>query len=104
MIRDVITGIRTDMDGIYSKIYDWFNVSEELMNYSPENGGWNIRQVLEHISLTNHFLLILIRKGVQGSLKKSAAMDYPYLLANYDLDWDKLREIGTHGSFEWNRP
>jgi hypothetical protein len=59
---------------------------------------------LEHISLTNHFLLILIRKGTIKSIEKASNTDYSELLVNYDLDWEKLKVIGEHRAFKWNRP
>ena len=54
--------------------------------------------------MTNHFLLILIRKGTIKSIEKAGNTVYSDLLVNYDLDWDKLKMIGEHRSFEWNRP
>ena len=62
------------------------------------------QKILEHISLTNHFLLILIRKGTGKALEASVKNDYSHLLVNYDLDWTRLKQIGQHKSFTWNRP
>jgi hypothetical protein len=104
MITDIITKIRTDMTDIFREVDEWFDVPDDLMSYTPANGRWNIGQILEHISLTNHFLLILIRKGVEGSLQRSTTTDYSGLLADYYLDWEKLKMIGSHQSFSWHRP
>ncbi|HEX7845757.1 MAG TPA: hypothetical protein VF476_08115 [Chitinophagaceae bacterium] len=30
--------------------------------------------------------------------------EYKNLLRDYDLDWKRLKVIGEHRSFEWNRP
>jgi hypothetical protein len=104
MITGILDKIRSDMREIFQEVYTWFDVPDDLVHYSPANGGWNIRQILEHISLTNHFLLILIDKGVNGSLKKSLTSDYVAQSGNYDFDWKKLQMIGTHRSFGWHRP
>lgn len=104
MILEIINRIRDELNRSFEELFHWFDSHDELLDYSPANNGWTIRQILEHISLTNHFLLILIRKGVIKSIEKAGEADYSALLDNYDLDWDKLKMIGEHRSFEWNRP
>ncbi len=104
MIQDVIDKIKNDLTDTFNNVDVWFNSEDVLLDYLPQNGGWTIRQILEHISLTNHYLLILIRKGIAKSIEKSRIMDYSNLLQGYDLDWEKMRMIGEHNSFAWNRP
>ncbi len=104
MIQDVISRIKNELIRAFDDLFYWFKIDKQLLDHCPSNQGWTIRQVLEHISLTNHFLLILIRKGVIKSIEKASSTDYVDLLINYDLDWDKLKEIGEHRSFKWNRP
>jgi len=104
MIREVINRIQNELNSAFDDLFNWFGSNGQLLDYRPSNHGWTIRQVLEHISLTNHFLLILIRKGVIKSIEKASNTDCTDLLINYDLDWDKLKMIGEHRSFEWNRP
>jgi len=74
------------------------------LNYQPPGGGWTIRLILEHISLTNRFLLILIRKGADKAITRAKAIDSSDTQDDYDLDWGKLNQIGIHQSFNWNRP
>jgi hypothetical protein len=95
MINDVINRIRSELLATFSEVLGWFEVEESLLNYEPQGGGWNIKKILEHLSLTNHYLLILIGKGVKRSVED---------LEHYDLDWARLKTIGEHGSFRWNRP
>ena len=104
MIDEIINKIRNKIKTVFDEVYAWFNVNEDQLNYEPKNGGWNIRKVLEHISLTNHFLLILIKKGTIKAIANAEKMDYDDLLVDYDLDWNKLRAVGEHQSFYWNRP
>ena len=104
MIKTVINRIREELKTIFGEIDNWFDVEETLLNYDPKNDGWSIRKILEHISLTNHFLLILIRKGTVKSLEKAKTTNFSEILTDYDLDWNKLNQIGEHKSFEWNRP
>ena len=104
MIRNIIERIKKESIKTFDDLFYWFECDDKLLDHLPANGGWTIRQVLEHISLTNHFLLILIRKGTIKSIEKASNTDYSDLLVNYDLEWDKLKMIGEHRSFEWNRP
>lgn len=104
MVNRIISRISAEVYKNFSEMDEWFVVNEDLLNYNPVNGGWSIRKILEHISLTNHFLLILIRKGALKALKQSTNIDLPPLLIGYDLNWDKLAKIGEHQSFEWKRP
>ena len=104
MIHDVINKIKMDLGKTFDDLFYWFKNDDQLLDHRPSNNGWTIRQILEHISLTNHFLLILIRKGVIKSIEKASNTDYSSLLVNYDLDWEKMQMIGEHRSFEWNRP
>ena len=105
MIQDIINRIEIELSGSFDDLVYWCDESDEMtLNYSPANGGWSIKQILEHISLTNHFLLILIRKGTTRSIEIANNTEYSSLLTDYDLDWDKLRLVGEHRTFEWNRP
>jgi DinB family protein len=104
MISDITNKIKIEYEDVFADLNNWFDADDKLMNYQPDGGGWNIRQILEHISLTNHFLLILIRKATAKAIGQAKKVDMSNLLMNYDLDWDKLNQIGIHQSFNWNRP
>ena len=104
MISNVIRVIKEDLIQTFDDVFGWFNVHQALLHYSPDNKGWNIKEVLEHISLTNHYLLILIKKGTRKAIEKSGKADYTDLLQGYNLDWERMKLIGQHRSFEWNRP
>lgn len=104
MIQNVITKIKDELSKAFAVLFLCFEANDELLDYRPAKGGWTIREVLEHVSITNHFLLILIRKGTAKAVEIAKDKNYDDLLLNYDLDWDKLKMIGEHNSFKWNRP
>ena len=104
MITDIISRIKTELINIFDEIYTWFDVRPEVLDYLPVDGGWSVRLILEHISLTNHFLLILIQKGSIKSLEKAKKKSQLQLLDSYDFNWDLMKQIGTPKLFEWNRP
>lgn len=68
MIQDVLQKVSRDIETTFDNVNTWFEISIDLLDYTPSNNGWTIRQILEHISLTNHYLLILIRKGAQKAI------------------------------------
>ncbi|OQP66913.1 hypothetical protein A3860_00650 [Niastella vici] len=104
MMAEVINTIEMELKQTFDELFKWFNIDNELLNYTPDNRGWSIRKNLEHISLTNHYLLLLISKGAKKALERSKKEDFLGSLADYDLDWDRLKIIGQHRSFEWSRP
>jgi hypothetical protein len=104
MIQATITRIKEENEVAFDNLFLWFESEEKLLDYRPVEGRWTIKEILEHVSLTNHFLLILIRKGATKAVEIAKDTDYAELLLNYDLDWQKLKTIGEHGSFSWNRP
>lgn len=75
-IKEIISEIREFLLTTFSKIDSWFDKDAELRNYKPIGGGWTIDQILEHIVLTNHFLLILIDKGTGKALANTSNLDF----------------------------
>ncbi len=61
-------------------------------NYKPGNGGWTINEILEHIGLTNHFLLILIDKGTNKALQNVHKLDLQTELQNHTVTVPNLRQ------------
>ena len=104
MVAKVINVIKDDLNQTFDEVFSWFNVGNSLLQFSPNNKGWNIGKILEHIFLTNHYLLILIRKGAEKAIAESRKHDFAEQLQNYDLDWERMKAIGNHKSFEWSRP
>lgn len=104
MIEDIINRIRNELVSTFDEVVAWFEVEENLLDYKPKKIRWSIRQILEHISLTNRFLLILIRKATAKSLAKAKTTDFSYILDSYNFSYTALHQIGEYNSFAWNRP
>jgi uncharacterized damage-inducible protein DinB len=103
-IKNIISEITIFLNKTFSEIDQWFEKEKDIRNYKPKSGGWTIDQVLEHIALTNHFLLILIDKGTNKALQNIHQLVLEDELKNYVFHRDKLDEIGLHKSFPWIRP
>lgn len=103
-IQLLIKEISLFLDTTFRNIDLWFEKDLSIRQYKPQNGGWTIGQILEHIGLTNHFLLILIEKGANKALQNAAKLDLEQELKTYVFHSHKLTEVGLHKSFYWIRP
>jgi hypothetical protein len=103
-IQELIQEIKNHLTLTFSIVDNWFDKDEKLRMYRPKSGGWSIHQNLEHVSLTNHFLLILIEKGAKKALANTQGLKLEEELENHYFHRDKLEEVGQHRSYAWNRP
>jgi hypothetical protein len=103
-IQTIIADIKQALLDTFNTIDVWFDKDESLRTYKPPNGGWSINEILEHIGLTNHFLLVLIHKATNKALQNVHQLDLETELQNHVFHFDKLTEVGLHKSFDWMRP
>lgn len=103
-IEHVISKVRQTLEEVFASVDGWFEKPADIRAYRPQNGGWSINQILEHVSLTSHFLLILIDKGARKALENAEKSDLAAELEAYVFDSTKLDEIGVYQSFDWIRP
>lgn len=74
-VNQVISFIDQELSQTLSDYQDWFDIKSDVLSYKPQV-GWSIEQILEHVTLTNHFLLILIRKGTRKAIELSKRKIY----------------------------
>ncbi|CAD0223775.1 DinB family protein [Chryseobacterium sp. JV274] len=99
-----IQDIKTHLKLTFDDVDRWFKKDKKTLNYQPSNGGWTIQQILEHIYLTNFYLLILIEKGFKKAMKNSLNLDLESEIKNYSFNKENFDTVGEHGAFEWIRP
>ncbi|MBB4807928.1 hypothetical protein HNP38_003244 [Chryseobacterium defluvii] len=100
----LIQDIRTHLKLTFDEADSWFDKDQEILDFSPSNGGWNIQQILEHIYLTNFYLLILIDKGAKKAMRNFQVSDLRSEVENYSFDKEKFEKVGEYGAFTWIRP
>jgi DinB superfamily len=103
-ILSFIKIVNTNLSNVFRDVDNWFEKPADVRQFRPQNGGWTIDEILEHIYLTNHFLLIIIEKGAVKSMKNSVDLNLNNMPVDYDFPIEKLNEIGIHQSFNWMRP
>lgn len=96
-----IARVRSMIVAVFDQVEPWFHKPATLRSYRPSSGGWTIDEVLEHITLTSHFLMIVIRNSAATALKRAAA---GAAIAAGESDLDLLEPIGRRGAFTWSRP
>ena len=101
---EIITTLRRAVSETFGALASWSGKEERLRAYSPGPGEWCINEVLEHVSLANRYLMLLIDKGKKKALNKTDPGRIADALEGYRLTWDRLEQIGENGSFEWKCP
>lgn len=100
----LIQDIRTHLNVNFDSVDGWFEKDKDILNHQPSNGGWTVHQILEHIYLTNFYLLILIEKGATKAMRNSLNLDLESEIKNYSFDKEHFDKVGEHRAFEWIRP
>jgi hypothetical protein len=96
-----IRTVRDTLSAVFARVDAWFDRPEELRQFKPASGGWSVDQVLEHVTLTNRFLMLTLAKWV-GIAEQRARRGNP--VPDGESDLDRLLVIGERGSFGWVRP
>lgn len=103
-IKSIIAEIRISLEENFAATDRWFEVQQAVRSFRPASGGWTIDEVLEHVSITNHYLLILAMKGAEKAIRRAETENLEEALQQYTFHRDKLTEVGIHQSFTWVRP
>jgi hypothetical protein len=93
--------VRDALCTILARVDAWFDRCEELGRFRPASGGWTVDQVLEHITLTNRFLMLTLRKWARTAEHRASRGDP---IPQGESDLGRLEVIGERGSFTWVRP
>lgn len=96
--------VERDLLANFGRAFAWFEKGEQMRTYKPVNDGWSINQVLEHIALTNHYLLLIINKATGKSVKRAAKTTVYTVPVDYADSLRKVDEVAKHKSFTWIRP
>jgi hypothetical protein len=105
-IEHIILNLKRELIRTFAIADEWFDKADTLHHFRPPSGGWSVAEVLEHLTLTNHYLLILIEKGQDKALRRFSepGNNLHEQLKDYTLAIPGLLQVGEHKSFEWHRP
>lgn len=92
-LKNYLQTIQLHLVQIHAQVLNWFEIPQELKQYRPNKGAWTITEIIEHISLTSHFLLILIDKGANKAQKN---LSKPSL--EEELSWIRPEPMEPQGN------
>lgn len=99
--QKTIAKVRQALTDIFADVDRWFDRPEEIRRFRPPSGGWSIDQILEHVTLTNHFLMLVIHRWTEKAIRE-VQRGVPVPVGESELAI--LDIIGERGSFAWVRP
>jgi hypothetical protein len=99
--QQTIATVRASLIEVFDEMDGWFDEPAGLRALRPSEGEWSVDEVLEHVTLTNHYLMLVLRKGCERAVRR-AARGCPVPEGESDLGLLDL--IGRRGSFPWARP
>ena len=97
--EQTVERVRRELQETFASVDSWFDIEPQKRAFLPKS-GWSIDQVLEHIGLTNHFLMLTLEKQILIAEKRAQKMPLP----DGESDLDLLIPIGERGSFKWEHP
>lgn len=103
-IQNTLNRIRYELYDVRNLLSQWFRESDDVLHYQPHDGGWSVAQVLEHVVLTSHYLLLLIDKASEKSLERARNKVIDVSWETYTLTPAGLEDVGVHRSFMWGHP
>jgi len=57
-----VVHVRLAVSDAFDRVDAWFDTPRDVRLYRPADSGWTVDEVLEHIGLTAHYLLVIIKR------------------------------------------
>jgi len=102
--QSIISRLKKDIDEVFNLLNQYLIEYDNRLDNQTARGKWTIQEILEHVSLTNHYLLKLIRKGSEKAVRKRNHRDLEKELTEYDFNSPNLGTIADSASFQWESP
>ena len=93
--------LRSEIEAVFSLLDRWCMEKPVELAMVPEDVGWSVQLILEHIGIANHYLMLTLRKGVATAVRRAAA-GRP--VADGESDLTIFTEIADPDAFDWQPP
>ncbi len=100
----IIGTLTGEMNTAFTELERWFSLDETVRDYHSPAEEWTIGLILEHVSLVNRYLLLIIDKGARNALSRADGASIARELDHYELTSPLLEDIGVNNSFRWKCP
>jgi hypothetical protein len=98
--QETIRRVETELIDTFDRLDSFFDLPETQRKYQPAPGEWSIDEILEHITLTSHYLMITLRQSLTKVLRRANEQPIP----EGESDLDKIVRISDPDAFGWIRP
>jgi hypothetical protein len=98
--QQTIQRLKAELEATFDTLDTFFDLGEALRAFQPASDTWSVNEILEHITLTNHFLMITLRQSRDKVLRRAQTQ----LIPCGESDLDKLERIADPDAFGWIRP
>ena len=88
----------------FGRFQAWLDHPIVIGRARPDPGGWGADQVAEHVTLTNHYLLLTLAKWAAIAERRAARGDLARLGPDQESDLDRVGIIAVRGRFAWPHP
>jgi hypothetical protein len=102
--EQILALLRNEITNTFAALSQWLARNDTVRSYRSPHEEWNVGQVLEHVAMANHYLMLLIDKGVKKAVRRTDTEKIEHELKNYRLSNPLLEEIGINNSFPWECP
>ncbi len=96
-----VAAVRQSVLDVFGHVDACFDLPGDERTFRPESGGWTVDEILEHVALANHYLLLTWRKAVGTAVRRAAEGEQR---PAGESDLERLRAIGERGTFRWVHP
>ncbi|MBZ0282360.1 MAG: DinB family protein [Anaerolineae bacterium] len=98
--ENTIQRIHNELIETFDHIDKCFELPADLRQFQPAKDQWAIDEILEHITLTSHFLMITLNQSLTKALKRAQEQPIP----NGESQLDRIVQISDPDVFGWIRP
>jgi hypothetical protein len=99
-LQTTIAQVQQALEDVFGRLDQYFELPADERTYKLDAQSWSVDEILEHVTLTSHFLLIVIRRGKERALKR--AQRHP--IEAGDIDLSAIDVISHPDAFAWLRP
>ncbi len=99
----VVALVRAALERVFAEKDSCCTMEAPAGAFRPRAGGWSCAEILEHVALTNHYLLLSIDKSSKRALRKASSQAEGEDPGRYQERFG-LIELTGRPTFVWHRP
>lgn len=97
---ETIQRVREELIATFEHLDTFFDLAPDLRQVQPAKDEWSIDEILEHITLTNHFLMLTLKQSLKKVLRRAQEQPLP----EGESQLERIKHISDPDAFGWIRP